>query len=239
LHCFVDRIRIAGAIHRFRKAMRFARFNRRDVFEHIYQTRYWGDQESASGPGSGWEETRKTREHLRIIIQSFNIGTMFDAPCGDLWWMSGLLPELHISYIGGDIAPGVVAMARSRIVDDGAAITRFDFAKDSFPNADLWLCRDALFHQPNQVALEVLKNFSRSTVRFALLTTHTNPGIANQNIMAGDFRELDLFSPPFNFRLEEVLYRFTEQGPPTCPRDMVLFSRESIAAAIASGGGSS
>ncbi len=39
------------------------------------------------------------------------------------------------------------------------------------PKADLWLCRDVLFHLPNKDVITVLANFANSEIPYLLTTT--------------------------------------------------------------------
>ena len=50
----------------------------------------------------------------------------------------------------------------------------FDIAADVFPDADLWFCRDCLFHLPTPAALAALRGFARSRIGFVMTTTHLN-----------------------------------------------------------------
>ena len=70
-------------------------------FTWIYQNDYWQSKESVSGTGSTLKYTENLRKELPSLFQKFGIHRVFDAPCGDFNWMSQLLREVDVSYIGG------------------------------------------------------------------------------------------------------------------------------------------
>lgn len=199
------------------------------MFKHIYNKRYWGDQESVSGPGSSIGQTVAIRRELPRIINEHGIKSMIDAPCGDLHWMRHLLAQLDITYVGGDIVDDVVARASHAYTGTNAEFRTFDITTDAFPDVDLWLCRDVLFHLSYKRIDMALRNFTRSNVKFILLTTHSEPTITNRNIATGDFRRLDFFKAPFNIPPSIVVDRFDDFAPPAEPREMIMIRREDLA----------
>lgn len=122
---------------------------------------------------------------------------MFDAPCGDLNWMRYVLDEVSIDYIGGDIAPSALEIARRN--RPSTDLRLFDICRDKFPDAELWHCRDALFHLSYDDIWQALSNAAVSSARLALLTTHRGRWMRNVDIRTGDWRHLDLERPPFSF----------------------------------------
>lgn len=58
---------------------------------------------SVSGVGSQLDgSTKNIRENLYSFLKKHNIKSIFDAPCGDFWWMI-TIDLFDIKYIGGDI----------------------------------------------------------------------------------------------------------------------------------------
>ena len=225
-------VSLKSVFRRLGRAIRFGTYDHRKVFEHIYTTRYWGDRESVSGIGSSLAQTEHIRQELPKIIDQFQIEIVFDAPCGDLHWMREVLKSVDISYIGGDIVPAVVELAEKNYSGTKASFRVFDIVSDEFPKADLWICRDVLFHLSNEKIIKTLHNFVKSDVKYILVTTHTASTIVNRNIVTGDFRQLDMFKAPFNFPASAVLYRFDDFALPHPPREMVLIRREDLASAL-------
>lgn len=214
-----------------RRASRFIKFglrSRKAAFEDIFASRYWGDKESISGVGSSLAQTENIRRELPKLVKEFGIKTILDAPCGDLYWMSLILDEMGVDYIGGDIVPDVVNIARERSQYNRSRFIELDIVKDELPPADLWVCRDVLFHLSFKNIRDTFANFARSEVKYILVTSHIGDHIANRNIASGDFRQLNLLRRPIGLPEDKVLYRFDDYAPPAPPREMLLFHRDDL-----------
>ena len=118
---------------------------------------------------------------------------MFDAPCGDFNWMRAVdFPE-NFAYIGGEIVPFVdrdepVRSTRA----PGGDFSPLDITADPFPDADLWFCRDCLFHLPTESVLDALRLFAKSRISYVMTTTHLNATkFDNRDIAPGGYRKLD------------------------------------------------
>ena len=218
-----------GIKTRLHNVLKFGRHDHRSVFQRIFDDRYWGDEESVSGIGSRMVQTEHIRRELPRIIADYRVKRLFDAPCGDLNWMKSVLEQTGVDFEGGDIVPEVVDRARRNSPDPAYRFSVFDITGDRFPEADLWVCRDVLFHLSFANIRKALENFSRSNVGMMLVTTHTDPMIVNRDIWTGDFRLLDLFKPPFSLPPGIVLERFPDYADPLPARDMILFRREDLA----------
>ena len=148
---------------------------------------------------------------------------MFDAPCGDLNWMRLVLDQVDIDYTGGDISPSIIELNRSRF--PGRAFTVFDITRDDFPAVDVWHCRDCLFHLSYADIRAALRNFTRSSIPYALITSHRGL-IRNVDIETGGWRYLSLTRYPFNFAEPESA--LTDHLPGDLPQIVGLWSRETI-----------
>lgn len=204
-------------------------FARKRVFSYIFEHRLWGDDESISGIGSRLAYTENIRQELPALFKRFSIESVFDAPCGDFYWMRDIVAATGIRYLGGDIVPEVIDRARQNAADSRLKTTFqvHDLAQDPMPQADLWICRDCLFHLSYREIWSVLRRFVESNIKYVLVTTHTD-GSKNTNIVTGNFRHLDLFAEPF-FLPRDVLSEFDDYAPPLAPRKMVMLSREQVA----------
>jgi SAM-dependent methyltransferase len=223
-----------------RKRQRFAETvnsteSREERFTWIYKNNYWGSQESASGDGSTLEYTENLRKELPGLLQRFSIQSIFDAPCGDFNWMRHLLPNVDVEYIGGDIVRPLVDDLNSRYRTGRISFIHFDLIKDTPPKVDLVICRDCLFHLSFVDTRAALQNFLNSGALFLLTTTHTNTegAFVNEDISTGDFRRIDLFSPPYNFP-RDPLASIDDWISPFPERQMSLWSRDQVAMALAS-----
>ncbi len=199
------------------------------VFDTIHDLGYWGSAESISGGGSTKARTSDYARELTALIKARGWKSMFDAPCGDLNWMGELIDYAGIDYIGGDVSLHAVDAARARRPD--CDIRVFDIRNDDFPLVDLWHCRDCLFHLSFEDGLAALRNFARSDVPWALLTTNTARWLRNLDIETGGWRLIDLERPPYNLPRPEVSLSDYPVGS-EFPRYVSLWSRNAIASAL-------
>jgi hypothetical protein len=228
------------AMHALTRSARKARYKKlkarlgeigdpKAVFSEIYADNLWNDAESRSGPGSTMAYTASIRAALPGLIARHNVRTFLDAPCGDFHWMRAVpLPET--SYIGGDIVPALIADTQKRHGDARRRFEVIDITHGPLPKADLWMCRDCMFHLSYADIARALAQYAAADIPLLLLTTHlvTPPGapISNRDIVTGDARPIDLFSEPFGF--PAPIERFPDWIAPYAPREMVLFRREDV-----------
>ena len=204
----------------------------RVIFQMIHRLNVWDNAESVSGPGSTLDYTASLRRHLPMVLRQYAVQTLFDAPCGDFNWMRQVVAASPIQYIGGDIVPALVQANQAAHGGERTRFIRFDLTHDRFPAADLWFCRDCLFHLSYRDILAALRNFAESAVPHVLLTNHQAAvPLANTDIRTGGFRPLALFAPPFNLP-REVLYRIPEGTDPALRHEMCLWTRAQIKVAL-------
>lgn len=199
-------------------------------FDTIFEENLWASEASRSGVGSEMQAAQGYRDALAKLIAARGFETLFDAPCGDLHWMPSLLARVPIHYLGGDISHSVIAQLRERYPTFDVRV--FDICRDPFPLADVWHCRDCLFHLPFARIHEALSNFVRSEVPYALLTTH-RAFLLHRNLdLSGiGFRFLDLERAPFHLPKPLVYLPDYKRGV-EFPRYVGLWSREAIAEAL-------
>ncbi|MFN3590677.1 MAG: class I SAM-dependent methyltransferase [Thermaurantiacus sp.] len=223
---------LSGALRHLRERFLVAVSDRRQAFQRIHDGNLWGTEESVSGPGSHLAATESIRRELPELVKALEVQTLLDAPCGDLNWMRHILAPMGIAYIGADLVPRVVETARTRADWPQARFLVLDIVEDPLPAADLWLCRDCLFHLSNADVFAALENFVRSGIPYLLTTIHTGPEPKNRDIRSGGFRWFDLFQPPFNVPGPPV-HAFDDFEPGWPPRRMACVTREQVAAALA------
>jgi hypothetical protein len=206
--------------------------SRLEIFTKIYKFNYWGSSESVSGSGSTVELTANLRHELPKLFAKFEIGSVYDAPCGDFNWMRTLMKEINFSYCGADIVPDLIQVNIDKFKSENIEFKFADITSDAFPKVDLWICRDCLFHLSYKDIYSALENYVRSDIPFVLTSTHINTvAFENKNILTGGFRLIDLFEKPFCFHFEP-LYRIADWVPPHSQREMCLWSRDQIAAVL-------
>lgn len=199
------------------------------VFTHHFETRAWNNDESLSGPGSTLQYTENIRKELPILVDRLGVTRILDAPCGDFNWFQAIPWTRSITYQGGDIVPALVAQNQSRYGQAGREFSHLDITRDPLPPADLWLCRDCLFHLSNEDIHRALQNFLRSGIPYLLTSTHPGCDVI-RDIPTGSFRLLNLCLPPFRLgppvlELEDWIEGFPE-------RRLSLWRREDIAVAL-------
>ena len=78
-----------------------------------------------------------------------------------------------------------------------------DITKDKLPNVDLFICRDFMFHLSYKDNLKFLKNIRNINSKYIMISSHAKnreSKVFNKDIKSGDFRKINLFEAPFNFK---------------------------------------
>lgn len=175
-----------------------SRQNIKEVFRHRMIDGVWAGNESLSGHGSDRKSTESLRKLLPKIISELDVKSLLDAPCGDFYWMS--LTNLPVEkYIGVDIVSELIEQNQQKYSNNDKLFLTLDITSDNLPTVDLILCRDCLVHLSFKQIKESILNFKRSNSTYLLTTTYPNLLKKNKNILTGDWRPLDLETPPFNF----------------------------------------
>ena len=151
---------------------------------------------SLSGEGSGKKQTQVIRKEIPKIIKKYKIKNIFDAACGDFFWMKLIINE-DINYIGGDIVKKIINLNIKKNKKKNINFLHIDFTKHKIPKSDLIICRDVLTHLPLKMGLKSKKNFIKSKTKYLLSTTFTNIK-KNVDIPKGDFRPINLSIKPFS-----------------------------------------
>jgi len=168
------------------------------TFTAIFTANAWGNAESVSGPGSSEGRGEDFRRELVALLRDRQVRSLIDAPCGDFNWMKHVLADWSMSYTGVDIVEALIARNVERHASETCRFLCADFTRVDLPRADLILCRDALVHLSFADAQAAIRNFRRSGSRYLLATTFIGR-TSNQNVPTGDWRPLNLQSPPFRF----------------------------------------
>lgn len=182
----------------------------KDRFVTIYKKNLWSSKESKSGEGSEINQTRNLSIWLVKNIKKFKVNIFVDAPCGDLNWMKKILKKINIKYIGIDIVPQVIKKNKRIFSSKKVKFEIKDICKDKIPNCDLIMVRDCLFHLSYSDINKFLINLKKTKYKYLLTTTHVGKDIINNDIISGDFRIFDLFSPPFNFKKKNVIEKIND-----------------------------
>jgi hypothetical protein len=204
----------------------------KDIFHNHYTTNIWGSTESVSGPGSTIQYTENIRKEIPQLVSDLDINVILDAPCGDFNWFRMITWQKPITYIGGDIVEPLINRNQLLYGSDNNSFTCLDITQEALPKADMWLCRDCLFHLSNDDIFLVIENFFKSNIRYLLTSTHSN--CENADIPTGSFRLLNLEKEPFNFGKPIVLIKDWIPGYPT--RYLALWEREVLMQTVTQAG---
>jgi hypothetical protein len=229
-------------IHQFQRVARKAKKRKfrkeikqlslKERFSRIYSINYWGHQESLSGKGSTIEHTENLRAYIPALVNELAIQSIFDGPCGDLNWMQHVLKDISIRYVGGDIVPSVIERNIALFSNEITSFIQIDLTLDSFPQVDLMICRDCLFHLSYEDTKKILNNFVNSNIKYLLTTTYENDGtFENTDIISGHFRLIDLHRAPYYFPMD-VISKVEDWIYPDNKRYMCLWHREQIMEAV-------
>jgi hypothetical protein len=195
LHYF----RFYGGKFYYWKLLKFKKFrNAEERFTYYYKNNIWKSEESVSGLGSTIHFTENIRRELPEVFKKFQIKKILDAPCGDYNWFRLIERNDEIIYTGGDIVKPLIDDNNNKYQNFNTNFIQLDITCDKLPAADLWLCRDVLFHFSNQDIKKAIFNFLNSEIDFILTTTYPRTEV-NNDIQTGLFRELNLEIEPFNF----------------------------------------
>ena len=182
----------------------------------VFRNNTWRDKnETLSGSGSTILNTVNIRHHLPILLKKYNIKTMFDAPCGDGNWIKEV--DLPCEYTGGDIVPEFA----DKCEQNGLNTTLFDIRSDSFPDVDLWLCRDCWYHLCFADIHKAIDNFKSSNIKYLLVTSHEGKGHLG-DIATGGFRKLNL-QEHGNFGLNDNIDSIPDTTINNMQENMLLF----------------
>lgn len=199
------------------------------IFSQIYRTNAWQGTVSVSGPSSSLERTATLREALPKIVAKYRFKTFLDAPCGDFFWMKAVISELPINYIGADIVDEIVLKNTVSFERSNIRFTKLDITVDRLPVADIFFCRDCLFHFSYQDVARVFLNFLRSECEHLMTTSHnTSEDFINTDIKTGEWRYFDLLKSPFNLPAN-YLEAVNDGGG---DRKMYLWKKQDIASAV-------
>lgn len=170
---------------------------RSEVFERIWRENVWGSPQSRSGAGSEIARTAELRRSLQALLEQLRPGLIYDAPCGDFNWMRLVgLPE-GARYLGADIVRPMIDELQGLFGDDRRTFVVSDIVEQAPPAADIWICRESLFHLTLDEGLRVIEHWRRSDIPWFIATT-TPTVVENHDIETGDWRPLNLQASPFS-----------------------------------------
>ncbi len=126
-----------------------------------------GNRESASGPGSSLTSAAAASNLLLRKLRELPIRSVLDLGCGDWNWMQNLgfphpIPGRRITYEGWESSQKLVDALRAKYGQEGVDFHVRDVSTETFPDVDLIIARDILFHMPPDMALGVVERIKKS-----------------------------------------------------------------------------
>ena len=184
------------ALLRYELYARFRALNRRRIYKNIYESNYWGDMVSVSGPGSSLQRTAEIRKALPLLIDQLGAKSLLDIPCGDLQWMRHVSLRIE-RYIGADIVASLIEHNRAQFGKKGIFL-QLDLLNERLPEVDIIFCRDCLVHMSFREIRQALNNIKRSKSTYLLTTTFPQHQ-ENVDTVSPYWRALNFELRPFNF----------------------------------------
>ena len=199
------------------------------LYSHIYETNFWGDPESVSGPDSTADYTENLRRELAQLLHRFDVRRVVDAPCGDFNWFRLVDLPPGVVYAGGDIVEAMITRNAALYGNGTRSFHVMDIRHDPLPASDLWVCRNTLFHLSYADIYAALRNGLNSDIQYFLITTHPQRD-RNTDIPTGSYRPLNLERKPFLFPTPLARIDDWAEGEPV--RQMCLWHRDKVAAVV-------
>ena len=167
----------------------------KEIFDRIYEKNLWQSSETVSGKGSELIFAQNLLLHLPVLLKKYNVKTVVDAPCGDYNWILHLDYRFE-KYTGIDIVQKLIEKNK-KYENERVKFFAGDILTYNIPSSDLIFCRDCFIHLTFKQIFKALENFKKSGAGFIMLTSYDN--CRNEDVLAGQFRKINLLLPPFNF----------------------------------------
>ncbi|NBW35243.1 MAG: class I SAM-dependent methyltransferase [Cytophagia bacterium] len=203
-------ISLRNRVYNFLAHYRFKDKPVEEVFLTIFRENHWRDKESKSGTGSNEKNTIVVINIISRVINELEIKSMLDIPCGDFYWMQKVKLN-NVMYTGGDIVQELVLRNQQNYSSEKRNFDKLNIISSSLPVVDLIFTRDCLVHFSYNDIMRTIANIKKSGSKYWMITTF--PEHKNHDIITGDWRPLNLQSPPFNFPKPFMIYNeFSNEG---------------------------
>ena len=175
-----------------------------ETFNYIFETNHWSSNMSFSGTGSHEVQTELIVKEISSLLESKDIKSVLDIPCGDFNWMKKVNLGEKI-YIGADIVNELIKKNKINYgVEGQVEFEKINLICDPLPQSDIIINRDCLVHLSFADIHKSLQNIKSSGCKYLLTTTFPDHTF-NDDIVTGDWRTLNLENKPFKFPSPIVL----------------------------------
>lgn len=165
-----------------------------EAFVKIYREKKWGE---GSGIGS-WPEN--ATPYLKIVqeyLYNPKYISIIDLGCGDWKLMETLIIPDDKEYVGYDLVESLIEANKKKYSKKNVKFYTISQLSDlKSTTGDLLLVKDVLHHWPN-AHINYFLNSILPNFKNAIITNDFNEYATNRDIQFGDFRPINLESPPF------------------------------------------
>jgi len=163
------------------------------------------NHESLSGPGSHLSNTKETIKLINSAIKNHNIQTVLDLGCGDFNWLRKV--DLRdAEYIGWDACPQMIEDNNKKYGNKNIRFFVEDIVLKDYPEVDLIICRDVLFHIKKSISKKIIDNIKK---KCKYLVSTSFKGINKNSDINHDwgFYAINLDIEPFNLKTYEIKHK--------------------------------
>ena len=173
------------------------RYSVKEVFDRVHRLSHWASPGSVSGEGATKSQTAELERAIPRLLRKLNVRSLLDLPCGDFGWMQRVACCVE-HYVGADIVADLVHRNNELYKNKRCRFVVLDLTSDALPIADLLMCRDCLVHLSLIDIKQAFAQLRASRIKYLLATTFPETE-HNEDAVTGDWRPLNLTTPPFNF----------------------------------------
>ena len=174
-----------------------------EIFDDIYKNELWGEGQG-SGGGSSPQITVGYRKFLQKFLKDYNIKSVIDLGCGD-WQFSKLIDWSGIEYLGLDCVKTIIKDNKKKFEDNNI---KFEFSEAHSKieeTADLLIIKDVMIHWSNSEILNFYNELKKTnSFKYILITNQTSNQNINEDIVTGQFHNIDINRAPFDFNAKEI-----------------------------------
>ena len=162
------------------------------------------NHESLSGPGSHLLNAKETIDLVNNTIKKYEIQSILDLGCGDFNWLKET--DLgNVKYEGWDACSKMIKDNNKKYKNNNIKFFTKDIVLENYPNVDLIICRDVLFHMKKSISKKIINNIKGKCKYFistSFKNVNENSGI-NESLNWG-FYPINLDIEPFNLKSYEI-----------------------------------
>ena len=145
--------------------------DREKFFQDVYTNNRWGGVNSKSGTGSEGEFKVEKIKLVQSIIDKYNIQSILDIGCGDLYWMKDVLNDnTSISYTGVDVVQELLDNNKKTNPKQNFEILNFEKKY----KVDLVIIFDVFGHQLHNEVIELINYINKLDSKYVIVTNRIN-----------------------------------------------------------------